>query len=193
MKPLPDAVQSWKAQYDPPRAARERYQLLVLFGPSCTGKSRLAKSLFGHEHTLVIDVQHAKHPDLRSYRRHKHRAILFDELSSPDFVVDNKKLLQAHVDGAILGQSSTQLFTYEVFLWRTPIILTTNNWDISAMSRADRNWIETNCVAVHIENRVWVSGGQASETGTPPASEVGSERQRVWHSPQSQHDQKRKR
>ena len=77
-------------------------------------------------------------------------------VSSPEFVAGNKKLLQAHVDVAILGQSSTQLFTHEAFLWKTPIIPTTNNWEYSHMSKADQKWIDTNVVAVHIESRVWV-------------------------------------
>ena len=34
-KPLPDAVQKWKQQYTEPA---ERYQMLVLHGPSCTGE-----------------------------------------------------------------------------------------------------------------------------------------------------------
>lgn len=38
-----------------------------------------------------------------------------------------RNLLQAHVDGAILGQSPTQLYTYEVFLWRTPSFLRRTN------------------------------------------------------------------
>ena len=59
---------------------------------------------------------------LRGYRRGKHKATLLEEMASPKFVVSNKKVLQAHVDGAILGQSATQLYTYEVFLWRMPHI-----------------------------------------------------------------------
>ena len=102
----------------------ERYKMLVLHGPSRTGKSRLARDLFGMSRTLVVDVQHAEHPDLRSYDRRRHVAILLDEVASPAFIVNNKKLLQAHVDGAILGQSATQMYTYEIFLWRTPIIFT---------------------------------------------------------------------
>ena len=103
----------------------ERYQMLVFHGPSQTSKSRLARSLFGEDRTLVVDVQHAEHPDLRGFRRHQHCAIVLDEVASPSFIVSNKKVLQAHVDGAILGQSATQLYTYEVFLWRVPIMLTT--------------------------------------------------------------------
>ena len=78
-------------------------------------------------------------------------------MESPTFIVSNKKVLQAHVDGAILGQSATQLYTYEVFLWRTPLMLTTNNWDYRAFSDADQNWIQENCVVVHVPGPVWES------------------------------------
>ena len=116
-KPLPDAIQAWRKQYDEPK---ERYQMLVLHGPSCTVKSRLARSLFGVENTLVVDVQHAEHPDLRSYRRPVHKAVLMDEVASPKFIVENKKVLQAHVGGAILGQSSTQLLRVMFFYGARP-------------------------------------------------------------------------
>ena len=131
---------------------RERERV---YGPSCTGKSRMARSLFGDGRTLVVDVQHAAHPDLRAYRRGLHKAVLLDEMASPEFIVTNKKLLQAHVDGAILGHSSTQLFTYELFLWRTPLMITTNNFDYSAFSAADKDWLESNCVAVYVGQPVW--------------------------------------
>ena len=67
-------------------------------------------------------------------------AILPDEVADPCFIVNNKKLLQAHVDGAILGQSVTQMYTYEVFLWRIPIVLTTNSWDLTRLTEAESGW-----------------------------------------------------
>ena len=122
----------------------------VLYRPSRAGKSRLARSLFGEDRTLVVDVQHADHPDLHGFKRHHHLAVLLDEVASPKFIANNKKLLQAHVGGAISGQSATQMYTYEVFLWKVPIVLTTNNWDLSCLSAADREWVTASCVAVHI-------------------------------------------
>ena len=151
-KPLHYIIERWKMQYE---EVEERFKMLVLHGPSRTGKSRLARSFFGEEHTLVVDVQHAEHPDLRSYRRNIHRAILLDEVSSVAFIVANKKLLQAHVDGAILGQSATQLFSYYVFVWRVPIVLTTNNWDISSLKEHEKEWILANCIPVFIGEPVW--------------------------------------
>ena len=76
-------------------------------------------------------------------------------MSGPSFIVDNKELLQAHVGGALLGQSPTQHYTYEVFLWRTPTMLTTNNWDLSGLTAAELDWVRANCVAVHAPEPVY--------------------------------------
>ena len=130
--------------------------MLVLYGRSGTGKSKLARALYGEADTLVVDVQGAKHPDLHGYRRGKHKAILLDEMRTATFIVENKKLLQAHVDGALLGQSATQMFTYEAMLWRVPIIVTTNKWRPSDFDAEDQDWLEANCVAIHINEPVWV-------------------------------------
>ena len=72
-KPYPDEIQLWRLQY---LEDEERYKCLVLFGPSQTGKSRLARCLFGEDVTLVVDVQHAAHPDLHAFCRKTHRAVL---------------------------------------------------------------------------------------------------------------------
>ena len=85
-------------------------------------------------------------------------------------VVDNKKLLQAHIDGAKLGQSATQLYTYEVMLWRTPIILTTNKWDYSTLPPEDVEWIESNCMAVAVDEPVWLEAAIPSEVEVPRPS-----------------------
>ena len=162
-KPLCPQIEAWRASY---KEVEERYQILVLHGPSRTGKSRLARSLFGLEHTLVVDVQHAEHPDLRGYRRSEHKAILLDEVASPKFIVGNKKVLQAHVDGALLGQSATQLFTYEVFVWRTPIILTTNNWKLDCLAEDEVDWVNANCVVVHVDQPVFVTAAGTKRAST---------------------------
>ena len=128
---------------------------------------------------MVVDVQHAEHPDLREFNRKEHEALLLDEVASPEFIVGNKKLLQAHVDGAILGQSATQLYTYGVWLWRIPIMLTTNNYDYSEFSAADKNWLDTNCIAVEISERVY----NEEAPSTPREQEQRAKTKRVWSSP----------
>ena len=102
-------------------------------------------------------------------------------MQSSKFVVGNKKVLQAHVDGAILGQSATQLFTYEVFLWRVLIIITTNNWNILSFCPEDQDWIAANCISVLVDSPVWLSGDQAVTESDDahrlqaPAAAIGSE------------------
>ena len=95
--------------------------------------------------------------------------MLLDEISGPEFVVRNKKALQAHIDGALLGQSPTQQFSYEVMLWRTPLILTTNKWEYDAFDSADVDWIEANSVAIHVDDPVWLlaSPPEAAEVPRP--------------------------
>ena len=79
-------------------------------------------------------------------------------LSLPDVrhkIVKNKKALQAHVDGAELGNTPSQQFIYNAFLWRTPLIITTNNFDLSSLQIADREWVESNSISIHISEPVW--------------------------------------
>ena len=59
------------------------------------------------------------------------------------------------MDGATLGQSSTQKYVYEVFLWRIPIVVTTNRWSLAGLDDADLNWLDQNCVVENVREEVW--------------------------------------
>ena len=61
---------------------------------------------------------------------------------------------QAHLPLAPNG-FQLQPDTYGVFLWRVPIIITTNNWDLTSLTATDQDWIKQNCVAVLIDGPVW--------------------------------------
>ena len=187
LKPLTPSIEAWMMHFE---EIDDRYKVLILHGPSRTGKSRLARSLFGAARTLVVDVQHAAHPDLRSYRRGVHRAVLLDEMRSPEFVISNKKVLQAHIDGAILGQSATQLYTYEFFLWRTPVIITTNNWDCNQLSQVDQEWIKANTVEVLIDAPVWHMPKRAAETESTVAVALGKKRDAATLTPSASPEHK---
>ena len=84
--------------------------------------------------------------------------VVVDEISGPDFVNRNKKLLQGHVDGSRLAQSPTQRFAYEILLWRVPMILTCNEWEPSAagLNPSDVEWLEQNCVVERVTEPVWL-------------------------------------
>ena len=87
---------------------------------------------------------------LEPWRVGVHKAVLLDEVRDSSSILDNKKLLQAHVDGAILGQSATQRFAWEIMLWKVPILVTTNKWSPTGFDGADQDLLEANCVAVRI-------------------------------------------
>ena len=135
-----------------------RYAMLVLVGPSKVGKSEWAKDMRGPEKTLLVDCQNAQHPDLTDFDATRHAAVVFDEISGPDFVIRNKKLLQGHVDGARLAESPTQRFAYEILLWCVPMILTCNEWEPSAagLNPSDVEWLEQNCVVERVTEPVWL-------------------------------------
>ena len=84
-----------------------RFKFLVLTGPSSLGKTQFAKSLFGPEATLVVPCQGVKQPALKDFKRHSHRAVLFDEISS-QCIHDNKAVFQANNDIVLLGQIPCQ-------------------------------------------------------------------------------------
>ena len=85
--PYPQVVVSWMTSFD---HINDRYKFLVFYGRSQTGKSRWARCIFGEDATLVVDCQHAEHPNLRHYVRGQHKAVLLDEIAGPDFVARNK-------------------------------------------------------------------------------------------------------
>jgi hypothetical protein len=97
----------------------------------------------------------ANHPCLRTFDRASHRAIVFDDVGSAGFVVSNKKVLQAHMDGATLGQSPTQTLTYSVWLWQVPMMITTNDWNTGDMDPHDADWLQENCVVHTVTAPVW--------------------------------------
>lgn len=131
---------------------------LVLYGPSGTGKTELAKSLFGEGNTLVVDSENAATPSFREFDRSVHRAVVFDECAGASFILANKKVMQAHRDGAKLGKSPTGAWEYEVSLWRIPLICTTNHWPPTGLSPADQDWIDKQVLQVHSDRPVWEPG-----------------------------------
>ena len=84
------------------------------------------------------------------------------------------------MDGALLGQSATQMFTYEVFLWRTPMVLTTNNWDLSSLAADELEWVAANCVAVRVDTPVFAPARTAPAFPKPlPKPKPSNKRQRA--------------
>ena len=130
-----------------------RYKALVYDGPSGTGKSVRGALLYDPKSVFIVDCQNAAVPDLRGLSRQKHSAVVLDEVPGVDFALKNKRLLMSHIDGCKLGQSATQMFAYNVWWWRKPVIMTSNHW-LSSFEEADpedQDWLRKNVLVVRLE------------------------------------------
>ena len=145
-------LSAWEHQYT---ETLERFKFLVIRGASRTGKSTLARTLGGKTQTPFIQtVQSAVAPDLRAYDADFHSYIVFDNVNDMQFVMDYRALFQANNDIHTLGESKTGVYSYEVWLWRVPIVITV---DLSARWNTEDDWIKENCVDLFLSGPCWVS------------------------------------
>ena len=137
-------VEDWAKQYS---ILDSRYKFLVLRAPSRAGKSTLAKCLhfvlptYIQKPPFIQTVQGATAAELQHYDRDSHGFILFDNCNSMSFVLSQRALFQANPDFHRLGQSQTNIFSYQVCLFRVPIVITideSTDWD------DDEPWIREN-------------------------------------------------
>ena len=149
-------VETWDAQY---QDFKDRYQFLVLDGPSRMGKTAFGRSKCPKgQFVLEINCAAGGDPDLRSYRYGHHGLILLDEIEA-DVVARQRKLFQAGTALIQLGTSATNIHVYTVFVHRVRIVCASNNWAASTarLVEADREWIESNSVYVRCDEQLWES------------------------------------
>ena len=146
-------LEPWRQQY---KSIASRYSFLVLRGASRTGKSTLARSLATELEVsglpFVQTVQSAESPDLRNYDADFHSYIVFDNVNDAQFVLDQRALFQANNDVHTLGESKTGMYSYEVWLFRVPIVVTV---DMSADWDPSEPWIKENCFDVLLQGPSW--------------------------------------
>jgi hypothetical protein len=147
-------VEDWKVQYE---VAKRRYKMLVLHGESMFGKSVYAVSLFGENSTLLVDCSGGKTPDLREFDCLAIKCIVMDEMSLQQ-VMQYKRLLQAPAMQVTLGTSSTQMYSYEVWVARCAFVITTNRFheDFAQLDKSDQRWVTANCLDVAVTAPLWV-------------------------------------
>ena len=122
--PTIQAVEDWQALF---RVDALRYPILILHGPSFTGKTEYAKSLFPKHLELKIGtLQHF--PDtMRTFQRAEHAAIILDDVRDVTFLAQHQDKLQGKYD-ALVEFASTPggQCAYTKDLFCTPIIVTIN-------------------------------------------------------------------
>ena len=149
------AVDDWLASF---RATRMRYKFLVLEGPSCVGKTQFSSSLSPRNKFLEVDCSGCVEPDLRRYDALLHDVILFDEATC-ELVLRCKKLFQASLSTVILASSGTNCHSYQVWVYRKQLIVSSNRWslELAQLSHPDREWLVANSVHVAVTSPLWIA------------------------------------
>jgi hypothetical protein len=119
-KPFPEvpAAQQWLAKFKDDALC---YPILVVLGPSSTGKTEWAKSLF--ENPLELKVGNLLHfPEgMREFSRRDHDALVLDDVRDLDFVVQNKEKLQGKYDAQIeFASTPGGMCTFKKWLFKVP-------------------------------------------------------------------------
>ena len=143
-----DEVNTWVKQY---AEIRDRYLFLVLDGDSQFGKTRFAANLTTAEKFFLVDCSSATEPELRLFDRDQHDVVCFDE-AKPSMIIRVKKLVQAGVDMARLGQSATNQVSYQVWFHRVKLVICCNGWEAQMrdMTPEDVAWLKKNSVYVKV-------------------------------------------
>ena len=84
--------------------------------------------------------------------------ILFDEIH-PAQVAAQRLLFQAGTSFVALGCSSTNCFSYTVYVHRVRMVLCSNTWaeELAALTSEDRDWIRRNSVVQEISEPCWIT------------------------------------
>ena len=155
MKPSREllSVTQWVKLFKNSYGQQTRFPFLVLNGDSRMGKTRFAVNLFGSSRTLVVPCQGVRCPDLRAFKRDKHKAIVMDE-ADHSLVMGNKALFQSSLEQVTLGQSTCNGYAYQVWLYAVPIVVSCNEWMLGALEH-EKAWLEKNSVVVNVTEPLW--------------------------------------
>lgn len=139
------AVTQWYLQYI---HFRDRYDFLLLVGPSKMGKTQYAKHLLPEAKVFELST------NWREFDPRVHKGIIFDDVSQFEddsksifqYIMNNKPLFQACASEITLGKSKTGIYEYSVCVYKQPIIVCCNFDHFE--SRA--GWIDSNACIVKV-------------------------------------------
>lgn len=106
-------VQAWLAQF---REVNDRATILVLWGPSRSGKTRFALSDIFGSNPLKVDVGDSEDLNIQAWDHRVHSHLVLDNVNSSAYIMRWRHVLMGPPEAVQLGQSGTGMYVYDVFL-----------------------------------------------------------------------------
>jgi hypothetical protein len=147
--PAVPAAQQWLANFEDDAL---RYPVLVVLGPSSTGKTEWAKSLF--KNALELKVGNLLHfPEgMHEFSRRDHDALVLDDVRDLNFVVQNQEQLQGKYDAQIeFASTPGGTCTFKKWMFKVPTVITVNYSTKNLQHLETNDWLGKPCNRVVIQ------------------------------------------
>ena len=156
LKPFPSwpVVDEWLAEVTRPAQSRKR--VLVLQGPSRTGKTEFVRCLFPLGTVLELNCAGVEYVCLSGFDAAMHRCLLWDE-AGPTLVAASRKVFQNPTCWVDLGHSPTGQHVVNVFLNNCCSSIATNSWhsEVHKLPTDDQGWLAANVVVFEVTQPLW--------------------------------------
>ena len=133
------ALQSWLAFF---LLDMLRYPILIIMGPSFTGKTELAKSLFRIPLELKIGALMHFPNAMRRFCRRTHDGIVLDDVRDLAFITEHQHIFQGKYDTMVeFGSSPCGGSVYEKYLFKIPFVATVNRSTLNKEFLDSHDWL----------------------------------------------------
>ena len=149
--PVYPAVVVWKQLFE--RDAM-RYPVLIVLGPSLSGKTEFAHSLFKNALELKVGALTYMPDKLRLFNRRTHDGIIFDDLRDLTWLTDHQDKIQGKYNAILeFGSSPGGQCAYYKYLFKVPMVATCNFSTQSLGLLETHDWLgkPANRVLVHFD------------------------------------------
>ena len=129
-----------------------RYPVLIVLGPSGTGKTEWAQSLF--ENPLVLKVGSLTHfPEgMRQFSRKKNDALILDDIRDMKFLTDHQDKLQGKYNARVeFASTPGGTCAYQKYLYACPIVVTVNYTTVNLSLLSTCDWLGKDLNRVVVE------------------------------------------
>jgi hypothetical protein len=93
-------------------------------------------------------------PNLKEWLSGEYQALVCEE-ASWELMWNNRMLFQSGPRPVCVGQSACNEHAFEVSVWQTPIVLTSNAFWSGCKDEAARDWITKNSFYVKVTEPLW--------------------------------------